>query len=143
MKRNAWLVVGALAASTILAVDVGAAPRTPAERVEDRKERREKRREVRADWKEKHQAWVQKRQDRRKDAVAKVKERWGTMLENVAAREELKLHAHRIARLERLKDLADGSSDTETTTKIDKLIVDENARHEARMAAIKAEGPKK
>lgn len=147
MRRTGWLVVGALAASAILAADVVAAPRKPIERVEDRKDRREdrreRRREIRADWKEKHQAWVEKRKDRRQEAVAKVKERWANVLESAAAREELRIHANRTARLERMKDLADASGDEEAKAKVDKLIADENARHEARMTAIKSEEPKK
>lgn len=145
--KTRWLVGLALVASAALAIDVAAQPRTPPERREDRKERREdrreKRRELRAEWKQEHEKWVEKRKDRRADAVAKLKERWGTVLENAAAREEIRVHARRIARLERMKDLAQASGDTETVTAVDKLIADENARHDARMNAIKTEGPKK
>ncbi|MFO0613752.1 MAG: hypothetical protein U0414_14260 [Polyangiaceae bacterium] len=139
---KAWVAAGALVATAIVAVDVIALPRTPLERKEDRKERRETRREIRSEWREQHKAWVEKRQERRKDAIAKVKERWGKLLENAAAREELRVHARRTARLERMKDLAEASGDDDAKAKVEKLIADENARHEARMTAIKSEGSK-
>lgn len=142
--RERWIVAGALVASLALAVDVVAQPRTPGERKEDRKERREDRREdrkdrrqeVRQEWKDKHKAWVENRPKRREEAVAKVKERWGKAIEDAATREELRVHARRTARLDRALDLATETGNEEAKAKAEKLIAEENARHDARMAEI-------
>ncbi len=44
-------------------------------------------------------------------------------------REELQVHAHRIAELNRISELATANSDTATAARVTKLIVRENARH--------------
>jgi hypothetical protein len=49
---------------------------------------------------------------------------------NDAMKEELKRHARRIARLERIKALATEAKDTDAVTRATKLIDKENARHD-------------
>ena len=47
-----------------------------------------------------------------------------------AMKEQLTRHARRIARLDRVKELAAAANDTEATARVDKLIARENARQE-------------
>ncbi len=47
-----------------------------------------------------------------------------------AMREEVKRNAQRLARLERIKDLAEDAKDTDAIARADKLIAKENTRHD-------------
>lgn len=47
-----------------------------------------------------------------------------------AMKEELERHARRLARLRRVRDVAEDESDTATLERVDKLIAKENARHD-------------
>lgn len=131
----------------------------PKERHEDRKERREDRREERREerkdddktgagekkddlkeeWKEKHRAWVEKRKDRREERREELKKKWGDVLEKPAAVAELKKHARRVARLQRVKFLAEAGGKTEIVEKAKTLLEKERARHDKRMETIKSE----
>jgi hypothetical protein len=55
-----------------------------------------------------------------------------------AMKQELKRHARRLARLERVKDVAKASADSEATARVDTLIDKENARHTKWMANFEA-----
>ena len=59
-----------------------------------------------------------------------------------AMTEEVKNHARRLARLERVKDLAEDAKDTDAAARVDKLIAKENARHEAWMTKYDAKADK-
>ncbi len=147
-----------LVGAAVVARDGEAQPRDRQERKEDRKERREERREerrderaddrqahredIKDDWKEKRKAWREKREERRKEARDEAKKKWGDLVEKPAAREELRVHARRMARLDRIRFLAEASGKTDIVTRTDKAIERENTRHDARMAALKAEAAK-
>ncbi len=47
-----------------------------------------------------------------------------------AMKEELERHARRLARLRRVRDLAEDENDAAVTERVDKLVAKENARHE-------------
>jgi hypothetical protein len=144
-----WALVPmlALVASPWVANDLAA---QPSERRDDRKEHREDRREDRKErreelkdeWKKKRAEWKQKREARRKERREDLKERWGDLLLRPAVREELRVHARRMARLQRIEFLAEATGKPELKTKADKLIAEEDIRFNARMAALKTEAGK-
>jgi hypothetical protein len=136
---------------------------TPKERREDRQEKREDRQEKREDKQEKREDRQEKREDkqekredrrdaiedlrktrqeRRKEHLKEVRGRWGDIVGRPAVRAELKVHAQRIARLNRARRLADSATKTELVAKIDKLLERERARHQAAMTKMKTEGGK-
>ncbi len=60
-----------------------------------------------------------------------------------ALREELRRHARRLARLERVKDVAEDEKDTATVERVGKLIQKENARHQKWMENFRAKAADK
>lgn len=134
-------------------------------RKENREERRENRKERRAErrkacdanpecktrrdaakkrWEEKkdevkaaRKEWRDKRPERRKKRREFIKKNWGKLIGHPAARQELRLHARRMARLNRAKFVAEQVEDAEAVKKADELIAKEKARHQARMAELK------
>jgi len=52
----------------------------------------------------------------------------------MAMKQELKRHARRVARLERIKELAEAAKDEDSLARVAKLMEKENARHEKWMA---------
>ncbi|HYQ04463.1 MAG TPA: hypothetical protein VER96_37575 [Polyangiaceae bacterium] len=82
------------------------------------------------------------RTERRKEHREDVGKRWGSTLAKPSARDELKLHARRMAMLNRALVLAqeDTKPDKDKTIdRISKLIDKENARHEKAMTHIQSE----
>ncbi len=84
------------------------------------------------------------RDERKQQHRQQLKERWGNTLTQPAAREELEHHARRVARLNRAMVLAE----TEVTKdkdklkeRINKLMEQENTRHERAMARLQASSP--
>jgi hypothetical protein len=63
------------------------------------------------------------------DQRAKLSAAWKGPV-NDALRSELRRHAERLARLERIKHVADGEKDKDSAEKVTKLIAKENERHE-------------
>jgi hypothetical protein len=53
-----------------------------------------------------------------------------------AVREELRRHAQRIARLQRIRIVATEQNDRDSVARVDKLVARENARHEKRLPAL-------
>lgn len=51
-----------------------------------------------------------------------------------AMKEELERHARRLARLQRVRDVAEDEADTATAERVNKLVAKENARHERWMS---------
>jgi hypothetical protein len=98
---------------------------------EDRKEAREDRREIRED-----------RKDARKARQRELKEKWGTTINMPAAKEELKTHGRRVARLQRARAVANKLGKKELAARIDKLLEKEKSRHQASMDKIKEGGGK-
>lgn len=58
-----------------------------------------------------------------------------------AMKEELRRHARRVARIERIRALATDAKDKDATERADKLLAKENARHEKWMSNPNAGGP--
>jgi hypothetical protein len=82
------------------------------------------------------------RDERRKEHRVDVGKRWGSTLAMPPARNELKLHARRIAFLDRALVLAQADTKPDkakTIDRISKLIDKENARHDKAMARIQSE----
>jgi small-conductance mechanosensitive channel len=59
-----------------------------------------------------------------------------------AMREEIKRNAQRLARLERIKDLAEDAKDSDAMARVDKLIAKESARHDRWMEKYDATADK-
>ena len=140
---------------TTLAISIagGAFADSPKERKEDRKEdrkdrkedlkdrkedRKEDRVEFKKEWKEKHSAWVEKRSERRDARREEVKKRWGNLVEKPAGRAELRKHARRVARLERIIFVADATEKPKVSENAKALLEKERTRHQARMEALKS-----
>ena len=82
------------------------------------------------------------RDERRKEHREDVGKRWGGTLAMPPARDELKLHARRMAFLDRALVLAQADTKPEkakTIDRISKLIEKENARHEKAMTRIQSQ----
>ncbi|MBK9262654.1 MAG: hypothetical protein IPM54_22975 [Polyangiaceae bacterium] len=90
----------------------------------------------------KRKAWKEARKAKVKEHRAEIKKKVEAALKGkpmaTAMKEELKRHARRLARLERAKSVADEAKDSETVTRVDKLIEKENARHDKWMAGYDA-----
>lgn len=101
------------------------------ELAEDRKEAREDRKEVREDRKE-------LRRSHRKE----LREKWGeAVVKKPGAKEELKVHGRRMARLARARHIANELGKKELVERIDKLIAKEKGRHQAAMEKVKEAKP--
>lgn len=109
---------------------------------EDKKELREDKKELREDQKDKLEELRKTRQERRKSHVKEIKDRWGDAANKPNGRAEIKVHARRLARLNRMKSVAEGAGKTEVAARVDKLIARENVRHQAAMDKLKTEGGK-
>jgi len=128
-------------------------------RKENRQERQEKRKEkceanpeckarkakAKERWAEKkdevqaaRKAWRTKLPDRRKKARRHIKKKWGGLLQFPAARQALKVHARRMARLHRVRFVATHVEDEEAVKRVDELIKKEKARHQAHMETLRA-----
>lgn len=83
------------------------------------------------------------RKERRAARLAEIRHHWGAIVAEPAVRAELKVHAWRMARLDRIRELADAEGKKDIVARVDKLITKENARHEKHMGVLKsAGGPK-
>jgi hypothetical protein len=82
------------------------------------------------------------RDQRRKEHRQDIGNRWGTTLAKPPARDELKIHARRMAFLNRALVLAQGGTAPDkdkTIDRISKLIDKENARHDQAMTRIQSQ----
>ncbi len=90
----------------------------------------------------KRKEWKETRKAKAKEVRAEVKKKVEAALKGkpmaTAMREELQRHARRLARLDRAKSVATDAKDTDTATRVDKLIEKENARHDKWMAGYDA-----
>jgi hypothetical protein len=90
----------------------------------------------------KRKEWKETRKAKAKEVRAEVKKKVEAALKGkpfaAPMREELQRHARRLARLDRAKSVAAEANDTETVTRVDKLIEKENARHDKWMASFDA-----
>jgi hypothetical protein len=82
------------------------------------------------------------RTERRKASIVRIRERWGALLENEAARAELRQHAERVARLSRVRALAQEKKKLAAIETVDGLITKEELRHGNAMNALRTAGGK-
>jgi hypothetical protein len=94
--------------------------------------------EARDDLKEARQKLKDTREERRKEKRAELKTKFGDILGKPAVKAELRLHAMRLAKLHRMERLAKAKGKDELDKRVDALIAKENARHDKRMADLKA-----
>ncbi len=80
------------------------------------------------------------REERRKDRLTQLEKAHGDKLTDTALQGELLQHAWRVARLERLIQIAEASRRTRLVKKGQDLLQKENERHEARVAELN-QGP--
>jgi hypothetical protein len=119
-----------------------------AERRDSRREALEERRDEKADarddkkdeLRERWQKLRETRKERRKEHREKIKQAWGDLYKRPAVKAELKVHAWRMARLHRLRAIAESRGKTETMARIDKLIEKEKQRHQRHMDGLKSKG---
>jgi hypothetical protein len=165
-QRNATMlavVIAGLMGTSALAPAVSAQPKGPKERREDRQENRKERQENRKERREDRQ---ENRKDRREDRKEARKDRkgvrhdrrkarrmrrraarkaflakWGHIHKRPAVNAELRLHAWRVARMDRLRALAVEEGKDDVVKRIDELKAKEQARHENRMNNLKKAAP--
>ncbi len=83
------------------------------------------------------------RRARRQKRRAELRAKWGdALLRHPAVRAELKVHAWRLARLHRIRQLATGADagKPDVVARVDALIAKEQARHDKRMATLQSKG---
>jgi len=74
--------------------------------------------------------------DRRAAEMERVRIRWGVLVDRPNVQDELRLHAQRIARLERIQELAEVEGKTAVEARALKAIDRENARSDKRLQEI-------
>ncbi len=139
------LFMAALIGSGTFATDLAAGPKTPEERREERRKRREERREERRkrqaerreERKERRQEARKRWRERRRAARREFIRKWGRIYKRPAVRAELRTHAYRVARLRRLRVLAQEADRQDQVQRADKLLAQEQARHHARLKALR------
>lgn len=103
--------------------------------------------EQRQEWREKNRKWVEnhkaaraKWREARNIRVRALKRRLHRQLNGrpltAAVKNELKIHAHRVARLNRLKVVAAEKENDEAVARIDELLEKERNRHEGWFSAL-------
>lgn len=125
------------------------------EKVEDLKEKRDERRAERGDAGESEHAgdggapdklrveWAKLRETRRERRHAEreaIRQKWGTLADHPAVKAELKVHAWRMARLKRIRAVADAQGKTATVARVDSLIAKENERYQKHMDVLQKDG---
>lgn len=84
------------------------------------------------------------RERRHKIRKAQLNRRWGATLRSPDAIAELRTHAERVAKLKRIRQLAQGKSkDDPNAKRASELLAKEDARHERRMKEIQGKVPDK
>ena len=81
------------------------------------------------------------RQERRHGEVEKLQQRWGDLLSDERAKTELKLHAQRVAYLQRIRALAEKANDAKLLESVDQLITQEERRDADAMNALRSGAP--
>lgn len=80
------------------------------------------------------------RRERAKAKKAELKAKWGDLLGRPAVKQELRLHAMRMAKLHRMAKLAKEKGKDDLAKRVDALVAKENARHDKRMEQLKTQG---
>ena len=78
------------------------------------------------------------RGERAKTEREELRHKLGASLGSQAMQQELRRHAQTVARLERIKEIADADGKTELSARATAVLAKENARHEKRLAALAA-----
>jgi hypothetical protein len=78
------------------------------------------------------------RNDRRHAEVERLQQRWGDLLADDRAKEELRVHAQRMAYLQRIRGLAQGSNDVKLVESVDQLVTQEERRDADAMNALRS-----
>lgn len=109
-------------------------------RQEERKKWRDQVREAFKEGPDKLAAAIKERNakigDRRTEHRETLRKLWGSLHELQPLRAEFRTHAWRMARLERMYVLATEKKDAKLVGRIDKLIENEEARHDQRLTAL-------
>lgn len=107
----------------------------------DAREARKDAREARADGGLPEDQQRKQRRERRREHRAELRQKWGdALLRHPAVRAELRTHAWRLARLHRVRQLADAAGKKAVVERVDALIAKEQARHDKHMATLKSKG---
>jgi hypothetical protein len=101
--------------------------------------RKDRRAELKDEWKAKRDEWQGKRKERREERRAEIEKKWGEVAKSTPARVELRIHAMRVARIERVAFVADANGNTKLAEQAKALLEKENARHQKRMEAMSKE----
>jgi colicin import membrane protein len=80
------------------------------------------------------------RKERKQASREEVKKLWGDLALKPAVKNELRNHAWRMARLKRIRAVAEAEGKTELVKRCDTLIEKEKDRHQKRMEDLKAKG---
>ena len=87
--------------------------------------------------KARHKKLKETQKTRRRAARRAAIKLWGREhLRKKPVRKEMQKHARRMARLDRLRDIARAEGDKEATARINKLVALERTRHKKRMGAV-------
>ena len=78
-----------------------------------------------------------RRMQRRKAAVDRARRRWGSLIANAKAAEDLKVHARRVAHLQRIRAVATAKKDKKTVEAVDELLTKEDERHSKTMNSLR------
>jgi hypothetical protein len=80
------------------------------------------------------------RKERRRVHREEIKKALGDLQRKPLVKAELKMHAWRMARLNRIRAIAETEGKTDTVARVDKLIAKENQRDQKRMDLLKSKG---
>ncbi len=78
--------------------------------------------------------------ERRKAHVADVRAKWGSILKVDGVKEEMRVHASRMAKLRRIEKLAKDKSKDAVAKRAATAMEKEKARHEKKLGELKAKG---
>jgi hypothetical protein len=78
------------------------------------------------------------RGERAKSERDELRRKHGASLRHQPLQQELRRHARIVARLERIKEIADADGKTELSARATAILAKENARHEKRLASLAA-----
>lgn len=92
---------------------------------------------------ERHKRLLERFEERRKNRGERAKSereelrrKLGASLQNQGVQQELRRHAEAVARLERIKEIADADGKTDVSARATAVLAKENARHEKRLATL-------
>ncbi|MFO0568161.1 MAG: hypothetical protein U0263_21045, partial [Polyangiaceae bacterium] len=96
--------------------------------------------DARKDLKEAWEKLRETRKDRRKEHREALQKKWGDLPKRPAVKAELKVHAWRVARLKRIRAVADNQGKKDAVSRVDKLLEKENTRHQKHMEKLQSKG---